>query len=203
MHYPDNLSVIFPQFRVVVDENAKAYSNRLVFLPVFAVLHAMRQEDGHITFREKIETDPTGDRTMELLTMLGDELDPDITLAGWRLDRMVASLVRLPRDSDRDGEGKTPLLKISQALANSPIDVGWFDRDNGLGTLSEAASRHGLPAQWRGHKSGNPTLVTPRLSARVRSIWAAIGDKLLEQGDARRKAFVSFDRFNSKGGGMK
>jgi hypothetical protein len=195
------MTVILPDFRVLVDNNTRAFSNRLVMMPAYAVLHACRREDGRIAFRERIEVDPTGDRTITLLASLGNELESDATIAGWRLDRQVASLVRLPRDSDREDEGKAPLMRLGLALGNQPIDVAWFDHDGGLRTLVDVAARYGLPAEWRDQQSGNPTIVRQRLSARARSIWAAAADKLLEKGEARRKAFASFDQFVSKGGG--
>lgn len=203
MQYPDKLTIILPQFTTVIDQNKRAYSNKLVFFPAFAVLHAERQCNDQIVFRERIELDPVGDQSVELLTKLGDELGSDTTLCGWRLDRQVASLIRLPRDSDREEEGRAPLLQLSSALSNKPIDVGWFDRASGLPTLIDAAARHSLPAQWRDQRSARAAIDAQLLAAQARSVWAAIADKLLQKGEARRKAFASFDRFNSKGGGMK
>ncbi len=188
---------------MIVDNNKRAFSDRLVYLSAFGLLYAAQHDDGSIVFRERIERDPTGDQTMDLLTHLGEELEPNTALAGWRLDKLIASLIRLPRDSDREAEGKSPLIQLRLALGNHPIDIGWYDRDGGLSTLMQAALRHSLPAQWCGPQSSNPYLTPQRLSARVRSIWAAIADKLLEQGKQRRQAFASFDQFNSKGGGMK
>jgi len=197
MQYPDKLTIIMPSFRVVIDDNKRAFSNRLVFMPAFAVLHADRHDDGRIIFRERVEIDPTGDRTIDLLARLGEELDPATTLAGWRLDRQVASLIRLPRDSDREEEGREPVVRLSLALQNHPIDVGWFDREGGVRTLGDAATHHGLAAEWQDELSGNPAIARQRLSARARSIWAAIADRLFEQGDARRRAFASFDHFQT------
>lgn len=202
MQYPNDLTVIVPQFRMATDLNKRAFSNRLVFLSAFAVFRAIRGDDGNIAFRERVEIDQSGDRTMDLLCQFGDELAPETTIGGLRLDRQVASLIRLPRDSDREDMGKAPLMRLSLALGSKPIDVGWFDEHGGLPTISKAASRHGLPADWR-NQSNNPALAGQRLSARARSIWASIGDKLLEQGEARRKAFANFDQFNTGGGGMK
>lgn len=201
MQYPDTVTVIVPEFRVVIDNNPRAFSDRLVFLPAYAVLHASRHDDGHIAFRERIEVDPTGDRTITLLANLAGELESDTTLVGLGLDRQVASLVRLPRDSDREDEAKAPLMRIGLALGNPPIDVAWFDQDGGLRTLTDVAARYGLPADWTDQHSGNPAVVRQRLSARARSIWAAVADKLLEKGEARRKAFASFDQFISTSGG--
>jgi hypothetical protein len=198
MRYPTKITIIAPQFRVVVDDNKRAFSDRLIFLSAYAVLHAVTSEDGHIDFRERVEVDPAGDRSMDLLTHIGGELEPDTTLGGWRLDRQMASFTRLPRDSDREEEGKTPLMQIGQAFSCQPIEVAWFDRDGGLRSLFAAAARHGLAAQWQ--QPGSLANVAQRQSARARSVWAAIADKLIEQGEARRKAFASFDRFNSKNG---
>ena len=200
MQYPDKLTIIVPQFTMVIDQNKRAYSNRLVFLPAFAVLHAEQQNNDDMVFRERVELDPAGDQSIELLAKLGDELEPDTTLCGWRLDRQIASLVRVPRDSDRDEDGSAPLLRLSSALANPPIDVGWFGRASGLSTLINAAARHGLPAQWQDQRSAKVTIDGPLLAARSRSVWAAIADRLFEKGEARRKAFASFDRFISRGG---
>ena len=203
MQYPDKLTIIVPQFLMVIDQNKRAFSERLVFLSAFAMLHAERQDDNHVVFRERVELDPVGDQSIDLLAKLGDELEPDTTLAGRRLDRQIASIVRLPRDSDREEEGKAPLMRLALALGNQPIDVGWFDRASGLPTLINAAARHGLPAQWQGQQLVRLAIDAQLLGARARSVWAAIADRLFEKGEARRKAFASFDRFNSKGGGMK
>lgn len=202
MHYPAKLTILVPQFRLVVDDNKRAYSDRLMFLSAFALLHAIKSDDGDITFRERVEIDPTGDGSIDLLTHIGSELNSDTALGGWRLDRQIACFIRLPRDSDRENEGRSPLMQFGQALACQPIDVAWFDRDGGLRTLMAAAARHGLAAQWRQPPTGNAAIVRHRQSARARSVWAAIADELLEQGEDRRKAFASFDRFNSIGGGI-
>ncbi|MCY7281509.1 MAG: hypothetical protein LH610_11575 [Sphingomonas bacterium] len=204
MIYPKNLTIIVPAFAVVTDPgDNRNFSQRLVFMSAFAILHANQGPDGRITFRERIEFDRTGDQSIDLFKQLGDELEPDTTLAGWRLDFIVGSLIRLPRDSEREAQGKTPLMKLQFALGAEPVDVGWFDNSGGLPTLRQAAARHALAAEWDKTACSNPTLTRQRLSARARTIWAAIADKSLETGDARRKAFASFDQFNSVGGGMK
>jgi len=204
MIYPKNLTIIVPAFAVVNDPGDKRnFSQRLVFISAFAILHASRGTDGRISFRERVECDPSGNRTIDLLKQLGEELEPDTTLAGWRLDYIVGSLIRLPRDSEREDEGKTPLLQLQIALAQEPLDVAWFDSGGGLLTLRQVAARHGLRAEWDKAASSNPILTGDRLSARARTIWAAIAEKMLEQGDARRKAFASFDQFNCAVDAMK
>ena len=200
MIYPKNLTIIVPAFAVVNDPDDKSnFSQRLVFLSAFAILHAHQGADGRITFRETVEVDRSGERTIDLLKQLGDELEPNSTLAGWRLDYIVGSLIRLPRDSEREAEGKTPLMQLQFALCAEPVDVGWFDDSGGLPTLRQSAAGHALEAEWDKSACSNPTLTRQRLSARARTIWAAIADKSLETGDARRKAFASFDQFNSVG----
>ena len=198
MNYPDKLTVIVPAFSIITDtKDQRGFSQRLVFMLAFAILHADQGADGRITFRERVEFDRSGERTIDFLKQLGDELEPDTTLAGWRLDLMVGSLIRLPRDSEREAEGRTPLVQLQFALSAEPVDVGWFDDSGGLPTLRQAAARHALEADWDNSACFNPTLTRRRLSARARTIWAAIADLQLEQGDARRKAFASFDQFNS------
>jgi len=203
MIYPKKLSIVVPAFAVVNDAgNKPGFSQRLVFMPAFAILHAARDAHGRIAFRERVEFDPAGEQSINLLAKLGDELEPDTTLGGWRLDHIVGSLVRLPRDSEREAEGKTPLMRLQLALGAQPVDVAWFDDHGGLPTLRQVAARHALMADWNEGLSANPALARRRLSARARTTWAAIAERLLTVGDERRKAFASFDHFQSQGGAM-
>lgn len=203
MDYPGKLSIIVPAFAVVNDAmDTRNFSQRLVFMRAFAVLHAVRASDGRIAFRERIELDSAGDRSIDLFIRLGDELDADASLAGWRLDQMIGSLIRLPRDSEREAEGKTPLMQLKLALGSEPVDVAWFDDHGGMPTLRQVAARHALEGDWDEGNSVNPALLRRRLSARARTIWAAIAERLLTVGDERRKAFASFDHFQSQGGAM-
>ena len=202
MKYPDKLTIFVPQFLMLIDHNERAYSNRTVFLRSFSLLHAERRDDDRIAFRERVEIDPTGDQSIDLLTRLCDELEPDVTLGGWRLDLQIASLVRVPRDSDREDEGKAPLLRLSLALGNQPIDVGWFDRASGLPTLIDTAARYRLPAEWQNQQPAKAAIDAQLMAARAHTVWLAIADKVFEPGEARRKAFASFDKFISAKGGM-
>ena len=193
MNYPDKLTVIVPAFSIITDtKDQRGFSQRLVFMTAFAVLHAERNSDGGISFSERLELDPVGDGSLDLLTKLGDELSSEASLAGWRLDQSVGSLVRLPRDSDREAEGKIPLIRLSSILANDPIEVGWFDNQGGLPTLRQVAARYSLPAAWDEPVSFNAALIRQRLTARARTIWAAVAEDRMPLGDDRRKAFARF-----------
>ena len=203
MQYPDKLIIMIPHIVMVTDNNTQAFSSNLYLLRAFALLHATRQPNGRVEFREQIEFDLIGDQSIDMLTMLCEELGSDTTIGGLRLDRQISALIRLPRDSDREAEGKAPLLRLGLALGKKPIDVGWFDRLSGSPSLNTAANRHGLPAQWQNHQPAREAVDARLMSARARSVWAAIAEKLFEKGEARRKAFASFDKFNSKVSGMK
>lgn len=193
MNYPNKLTVIVPSFSVVTDtKDKRSFSQRLLFLRAFAVLHADRHDDGRIAFSECIELDSIGDGSIDLLIKLGNELDPNATLGGWRLDYGIGSFVRLPRDSEREAEGKTPLLQLSSILQNEPIEVAWLDQQGGLPTLKQVAARYSLPAEWDQRVSSNPAILRQRLTARARAIWAAIAEDRMAPGDDRRKAFASF-----------
>jgi|688.fasta_scaffold256129_1 hypothetical protein len=202
MKYPDKLTIFVPQFLIVIDHNVRAYSNRTIYLRAFSLLRAERGNDNRINFRERVEIDSAGDQSIDLLTKLGDELEPDVTLGGWRLDLQIASLIRVPRDSDREAEGKVPLQRLSLALGNQPIDVGWFDRAGGLSTLIHTAASFRLPAKWQNQQPAREAIDAQLMAARAHSVWLAIAEKLFDQGEARRKAFASFDKFISKKGGM-
>ena len=203
MRYPDRLSIVVPMFTVVNDAaDTRSFSQRLVFLRAFAILHAVRGGDAQVTFCGKVEFDPTGEHSIDLMVKLGNELEANTTLAGWRLDHMIGSLVRLPRDAEREAEGKTPLMRLKLALGSEPVEVAWFDDHGGMPTLRQVSARHTLPADWDERISANPALIRRRLSARACTIWAAIADRLLTVGDERRKAFASFDHFQSQGGAM-
>lgn len=203
MDYPHKLSILVPAFALVNDAmDTRNFSQRLVFMRAFAVLHAVRASDGRIAFGERVELDPAGDQSIDLLMKLGDELGADATLAGWRLDHIIGSLIRLPRDSEREAEGKMPLMRLKLALGSEPVDAAWFDDHGGMPTLRQVAARHALEADWDEGLTANPALLRRRLSARARTIWAAIGERLLTAGDERRKAFASFDHFQSQGGAM-
>ncbi len=118
MNYPNKLTVIVPSFSVLTDtKDNRSFSQRLLFMKAFAVLHANRHDDGRIAFSERMEFDQVGDGSIDLLIRLGNELDPGATLAGWRLDYGIGSFVRLPRDSAREAEGKTPLLQLRSSAA--------------------------------------------------------------------------------------
>ena len=88
---------------------------------------------------------------------LAAEIDADTSLAGYRLDRMVDSLVRVPCGDVRDADCKPALLKLQAALANEVQDAFWYDRHR---SLEDFARDFDLPAEWhRKSRQVNPNML--------------------------------------------
>lgn len=207
-NYPTDLTVIDCDFRKVTVNNADQFSRHLVYLRGFALLRARQSETGNLEFNEAIATDlaETGDVSLDLLTNLAEQVDPDSAIGGWQLARLVASLVRLPRDSEREQDGIRPLMRFTAALAQQPLDARWLATGKATIPLHQIAVSRGYSAADWGEREKdalqlNPALVERRLSHRVRSIWVAFAQSLMAVGDDRRRAFAAFDQWESKGKG--
>lgn len=207
-NYPFDLTIIDCDFRKVTVDNADQFSRHLIYLRGFALLRVRRSETGKFEFYEVIATDlaETGDVSLDLLTSLAEQVDPVTTIGGWQLARLVASLVRLPRDSEREQDGIHPLMRFTSALTQQPLDARWLAPGKATIPLHQIAVSRGYSvASWADGERDTiqiiPALVEHRLSHRVRSIWVAFAQSLMAVGDDRRRAFAAFDQWESKGKG--
>lgn len=198
MDYPPKITVIAPHFRMVDDAKLTGtHSARLVLLEAFATLTVLLDDRGRAHFRQQVEIDPTGDQSVHLLQKLTRPLNAETVLAGFRLDHVLASLVRVPRDSEHEAEAKNALLRMKLALSQPPID-GWWLASKPFLVLNAAAIQFGLPARWEEPVTvANTTTCRATLAARAQSMWAAIVADRMPAGDPRRRAFADFDRWRT------
>jgi len=170
-------------FEVVRDPLKGGHSPRLVYLTAYAILIAIRAENGKLTFHQQIEVDPTQARSMPILEKLGTAIDPATVLWGLRLDHAIGALIRVPRDSEEEERGRRSLLQILLGLGQEPIDAFWLDEGGGLDTLRQVDLRYDLGAEW--DEPGaiyNPARLRQQLAGRAQAIWIAITlDRMKEQ----------------------
>lgn len=192
MSYPDHITVFSPMFGVVRNHAEGGHSPRLVHLLAYALLIVTVGEQGKLTFKQLVEVDPTQSRSMPILEKLGAAIDPDTVLAGFRLDDVIGSLIRVPRDSEEEERGKRPLMQILLALGQEPIDARWLDQEGGLGTLREVDILYALGAEWDEPGTRyNPARLRQQLAARAQAIWLGILVDRMEDGDGI-EAIVQF-----------
>lgn len=198
MDYPTKITVIAPHFRMIDDDKLTGtHSARLVMLEAFAALTVSVDEQGHAQFRQEVEVDDTGDRSVYLLRRLTEAFTAEMALAGFRLDHVLASLVRVPRDSENEAEARDALLRIKLALTQPPIDAWWL-ASKPFVVLTAAAIQFGLPARWEEPvTTANPRLCRATLAARAQSMWAAIVADRMPAGNPRRRTFADFDRWRT------
>lgn len=198
MTYPSRTTVIAPHFRVVDDDNLTGtHSHRLVFLEAFAALTVAVDDEGHARFHQQVQVDTAGDRSVQLLRRLTRPLTCETVLAGFRLDQVLGSLVRVPRDSEQEALAKTALLRLQLSLAQPPIDTWWMS-SHPLLFLTAVAVQYGLPAKWQTPiTTYNPLLCRQTLAARAQTMWAAIAADRMPTGDERRRVFADFDRWRT------
>jgi len=184
MSYPNHLTVVSPLFAVANDPVKGGHGRRLVYLIAFAVLIVSRDDNGKLNFRQQVEVDPTHSRSLPILEKLGELIDPDTVLAGFRLDHVVGSLIRVPRDSEEEDLGKRPLMQILLALGQEPIDAYWLDQSGGLDTLRQVDLLYELGAEWdQPGTTYNPARLRQQLAGRTHSAWLAIAvDRMEEEG---------------------
>lgn len=196
--YPSKITVIAPHFRMIDDDKLTGtHSGRLVILEAFAALTVTVDDQGHAQFHQQVEIDDAGDRSVHLLRRMTEALTTDTVLAGFRLNHVLASLVRVPRDSEHEAEAKDALLRIKLALTRSPIDAWWL-ASKPFVVLNAVAIQFELAARWEEPvTTANARLCRATLAARTQSMWAAIAADRIPAGDPRRRTFADFDRWRT------
>lgn len=194
-NYPAKMAVVICDFVVATGDQQSCDPSRFVFLNAFSMLKIERIGRG-FRFEEIRQLDETGTGGVDLLISLTAEIDDDTSLAGYRLDRMVGSLVRVPCGDACDASCKPGLLKLQAALANDVQDAFWYDRDRHR-SLENLASDYDLPAEWhRTTRQGNPNMLERELSAKAQSVWLSIAHELLPM-DELRRATADYDQWRT------
>ena len=194
-NYPGKMAVVVPDVVIVDGDQQTANPSPLVFLSAFAVLTVERMGRG-FKFDEVRQVDDTGTQSAHLLKALTAHLDPDATLAGYRLDRVVDALVRVPCGDPHEASCKPALLRLQAALANQVQDAAWYDRDRHR-SLEVLAGEYELPANWqRSYGERNVNMLERELSARAQTVWLSIAHEWLTAIELRR-AITDYDQWRT------
>lgn len=194
-NYPAKVAVVVPNFVIVDGDNQHSVAERFVYLNAFSVLRVERAGRG-FHFDEARQVDESGSAGVDLLHALSAQLDGDTSLAGLRLDRMIGSLVRVPRGGARDEACKPALERLRAALRNDVHDADVYG-PHGLRQLEDLSRQYDLPAEW--HQPGrqaNPNMLERQLSARAQTIWLVIARALLDLAEQRR-AHADYDQWRT------
>lgn len=194
-NYPSKLAVVIPDFVIVEGDESRGDPRRFVILNAIAILRVERFGRG-FKFEEAHQVDETGTRGADLLIELTAHLDADTSLAGYRLDQLIGSLVQVPCDDPRDAACKPALLRLKASLTNEVQDAYWFDRDR-YRSMEDLAADYELPAEWhRATRQGNPNMLERELSAKAQSAWLCIAHELLTA-DELRRATTDYDHWRT------
>ncbi|WP_333567620.1 hypothetical protein [Sphingorhabdus sp.] len=195
--YPAKMAIIAPNF-VIADAKACAPDRPyFVYIDAFAVLKVERQGRGFRFSEARHVSDlQSGTDSVGVLDALTSQLDPDDSLAGYRLDRIVAGLIRVPDGEPRDEDALPSLQRLKAALANDIRDAEWYDRV-GSHSLEQLASDYALPADWHSpNRQLNPCVLERELSAKAQSVWLLIAHEWLSAEDLRR-AMADYDHWRT------
>ena len=195
--YPAKMAIIIPNF-VIADANACAPDTPyFVYIGAFAVLKVERQGRGfQFSEARHVRDLQAGTDSVGVLDALTSHLDPDDSLVGYRLDRIIAGLIRVPDGELRDEDALPSLRRLQAALANDVKDAEWYDHV-GSHSLEQLASDYALPADWHGpDRQLNPCVLERELSAKAQSIWLLIAHEWLSAEDLRR-AMADYDHWRT------
>ncbi len=194
-NYPAKMAVVIADFVSIDGDGQSGDPSRFVFLNAFSILKIERRGRG-FHFDEIRRIDESGNAGAELLLALADEIDHETSLAGYRIDELVGSLVRVPCGDLRDAECKPALLKLKAMLGNEVQDAFWYDQERHR-SLEDLASDYDLPAEWHRHgRQVSPHMLERELSAKAQSVWLSIANELLTT-DELRRANADYDQWRT------
>lgn len=195
MSYPAKMAIVMPDFIIVDGDQQSGDPSCFVYLTAFCLLRVQRMGRG-FTFEEIRGVDENGCSGVDLLNALASGLDDDSSIAGYRLDKIVASLVQVPRDDLNEANCKPALLRLKAALANDVHDADWYSRDRHR-SLEDLARDYDLPAEWhRKSRQANPNMLERELSAKAQAVWLAIAHEWLTP-DELRRAMADYDQWRT------
>jgi hypothetical protein len=187
------MAIIVPNYVTADDDTGMSNVQYCVFLDAFAVLKVERRGRGfHFHEVRHITELDTETNSLAVLDKLTSHIEHDDSLAGYRLDRTIAALIRVPFGEQRGATAKASLQRLHTALANDVMDVAWYDHERKW-TLQRLASDYALPAEWDcPDRQISPAMLERQLSAKAQSIWLSIAHEWLSLEDLRR-ALADYD----------
>lgn len=194
-NYSAKMAVISADFVIVDGDQQSACPQTFVYLNAFAILKVERMGRG-FQFEEIRLIDDSGTQSARLLNALAAELDADASLAGYRLDRLIDAVVRIPVDDVQEAECKPALLRLQTSLGNDVHDANWYCQDRHR-SLADLARDYDLPAEWdRRGREVNANVLERTLSAKVQTVWLAIAHEWLTT-DELRRATADYDQWRT------
>lgn len=194
-NYPAKMAVISADFVIVEGDQQSARPQTFVYLNAFFILKVERIGRG-FQFEEIRLIDDSGTQSVSLLNALAAELDADTSLAGYRLDRLIDAMVRVPHGDVREAECKPALLRLQASLSNEVHDANWYCHDR-YRSLADLARDYDLPAEWdRPGREVNANVLERKLCARGQTVWLAIAHEWLTT-DELRRATADYDQWRT------
>ena len=194
-NYPAKMAVISADFVIVEGGQQSACPQPYAYLNAFAILKVERMGSG-FQFEEIRLVDETGTGSVRLLNALAAEMDADTSLAGYRLDRLIDAMVRVPCCDVQEADCKPALLRLQASLGNEVHDANWYCHDRHR-SLADLARDYDLPAEWdRRSREVNANVLERMLSAKVQTVWLAIAHEWLTT-DELRRATADYDQWRT------
>ena len=194
-NYPAKMAVISADFVIVEGNQQSERPHTFAYLNAFAILKVERLGRG-FQFEEIRLVDETGTGSVRMLNALAAELDADTSLAGYRLDRLIDAIVRVPCGDVQEAECKPALLRLQASLGNEVHDANWYCHDRHR-SLADLARDYDLPAEWdRPSREANANVLERKLSAKGQTVWLAIAHEWLTT-DELRRATADYDQWRT------
>jgi hypothetical protein len=193
------VSFVVPDLLVTAGATPDDLPELTIFMTGFAVL-TVAYKDGSFIFDETVRVSEEYTDSIRLLDQLISAIPDGACVGALNVQKLVSSLVRVPRGDAEDHKAKAPLERLVHLLDRVPEDLVDYDREAGRSMLDSIGLAHGLEPEWSNpNRQRNPIANGRRLSSRVQTLFLAAVGKHCSDPAARSAASADLQAWRETG----